>query len=91
MKQIGRCYLNIPKVFSGPWLCEYLRVIAILEPEDLLSIPFKMSDELRINEMVRYPVPQWAAPGLVTSVFTTEVTDDLMALELEIGRGGERS
>ena len=60
-----KSYLNVPEPFPGPRFREYLRVVTIFELEDFLCIPFKLLNELRINEMVGYPVPQRTAPGLV--------------------------
>jgi hypothetical protein len=83
----SRSYLNVPEAFPSPRFSEYLCALAILDLENLLGIPFEMSNEFGINEMIHYPAPQWTAPGLICPLFTLKFTFNVVAFKLEIKRG----
>jgi hypothetical protein len=85
MKQNALTYLDIPEAFSGPWFREYLCVLTIVEPGNLLRVPFKMANKIGISEVIHYPAPEWAAPSLVGYLFALEFLNDIVALELKIG------
>jgi hypothetical protein len=78
-------YLNVPEAFPGPRLSENLTESSLAESEDFLRVPFKMFHDIRVLEVVLYPVPQWATPGVKGEGLVLVFLDDLVALKLSIG------
>ena len=59
-----------------------MRVGTILKPENFLRIPFKLLYELGVNQVVHYPTPQRAVPGLVCFFTPLELADNFLTFEL---------
>jgi len=75
-------HLDIPEAFSSLRLTEDLGEPSLIKPEDLLCVPFKVRHNIRVVEMVRYPIPYWAAPGVKRELFLPEFMNDLVAFKL---------
>lgn len=82
MNRIGCVYLDIPETFPSPRLSENLGKFSLTEPEDFLGVPFKMSHNIFVVEVIQYPVPQWATPGVKNKFRFLEFAFDFVALEL---------
>ena len=75
-------YLKIPEAIPSPWLREDSGGRLPIIPINLPCVPLKLLHDLRSDEVVHDPVPQWATPGLVCFVLTLKLPLNVVAFEL---------
>ena len=82
MKRSRVFYLDVPEAVPGPWFGIDAFVTSTIVLIDFLGVPLKVAYDVRVGEVILYPVPQWTAPGLVCFLFALEFARDLMTLKL---------